>query len=94
MIQGTGLIPPVKAWFAQPLDVSALIDQVEQRWGARVDTQQVGLLGQSLGGYTVTALAGLSSTGRLSTVSAVSCRTRRSWCSIPPWSGSVPGMTR
>ena len=58
VIQGTGLIPPVKAWFAQPLDVSALIDQVEQRWGARVDTQQVGLLGQSLGGYTVTALAG------------------------------------
>ena len=58
VIQGTALIPPVNAWFAQPLDVSALIDQVEQRWGARVDTQRVGVLGQSLGGYTVTALAG------------------------------------
>ena len=58
VIQGTALIPPVNAWFAQPLDMSALIDQVEQRWGARVDTQQVGVLGQSLGGYTVMALAG------------------------------------
>ena len=58
VIQGTALIPPVNAWFAQPLDVSALIDQVEQRWGPRVDTQRVGVLGQSLGGYTVTALAG------------------------------------
>ena len=57
-IEGTGAIPPANAWYHQPITVSALIDQVEKRWGTKVDTQQVGVLGQSLGGYTVTALAG------------------------------------
>ena len=57
-IKGTGAIPPANAWYRQPITVSELIDQVEKRWGNRVDTQRVGVLGQSLGGYTVTALAG------------------------------------
>ena len=57
-IEGTGAIPPANAWYRQPITVSALIDQVQQRWGTRVDTQRVGVLGQSLGGYTTTALAG------------------------------------
>jgi predicted dienelactone hydrolase len=57
-IDGTGAIPPANAWYRQPLTVSELIDQVEKRWGNRVDTKRVGVLGQSLGGYTVTALAG------------------------------------
>ncbi len=57
-IEGTGAIPPANAWYSQPITVSELIDQVEKRWGNRVDTQRVGVLGQSLGGYTVTALAG------------------------------------
>ena len=57
-IEGTGAIPPANAWYRQPITVSELIDQVEKRWGNRVDTQRVGVLGQSLGGYTVTALAG------------------------------------
>jgi hypothetical protein len=57
-IEGTGAIPPANAWYHQPITVSALIDQVEKRWGGKVDTQRVGVLGQSLGGYTVTALAG------------------------------------
>ena len=57
-IQGTGAIPPANAWYHQPITVSDLIDQVEKRWGSRIDTQRVGVLGQSLGGYTVTALAG------------------------------------
>lgn len=57
-IKGTGAIPPPNAWYEQPITVSDLIDQVEKRWGNRVDTQRVGVLGQSLGGYTVTALAG------------------------------------
>lgn len=57
-IEGTGAIPPANAWYRQPITVSALIDQVETRWGTRVDTQRVGVLGQSLGGYTATALAG------------------------------------
>jgi len=57
-IKGTGVIPPPNSWYGQPLSVSDLIDQVQQRWGARVNTREVGVLGQSLGGYTVTALAG------------------------------------
>ena len=57
-IQGTGAIPPPNAWYSQPLSVSDLIDQVQARWGSRVNSQAVGVLGQSLGGYTATALAG------------------------------------
>lgn len=57
-INGSGVIPPPNAWYSQPLSVSDLIDQMEQRWGERVNTKAVGVLGQSLGGYTVTALAG------------------------------------
>ena len=57
-IDGTGVIPPPNKWFGQPHSVSDLIDQVQQRWGERIDTAAVGVLGQSLGGYTVTALAG------------------------------------
>ena len=57
-IQGTGAVPPPNAWYGQPGTVSHLIDQVEQRWGPRVNTEAVGVLGQSLGGYTATALAG------------------------------------
>ena len=57
-IEGTGAIPPANAWYRQPITVSELIDQIQERWGNRVDTKRVGVLGQSLGGYTVTALAG------------------------------------
>jgi len=57
-IQGTGSIPKPNAWTGQPHSVSDLIDQVQSRWGERVDTAAVGVLGQSLGGYTVIALAG------------------------------------
>ena len=59
-IEGTGAIPPANAWYRQPTTVSELIDQIERRWGTRVNTKRVGVLGQSLGGYTVTALAGAS----------------------------------
>ena len=57
-IQGTGAIPDPNAWIGQPETVSELIDQVQGRWGGRADTDAVGVLGQSLGGYTVVALAG------------------------------------
>jgi predicted dienelactone hydrolase len=57
-IEGTGAVPPPNAWYGQPGSVSQLIDQVEQRWGLRVNIQAVGVLGQSQGGYTATALAG------------------------------------
>lgn len=58
MIKGTGQIPAPNTWYFQPLSVSELIDQVQSRWGERVNTNEVGAIGQSLGGYTVMALAG------------------------------------
>ena len=58
VMQGTGVIPDPNAWTGQPQNVSELIDQVQRRWSERVDTDAVGVLGQSLGGYTVVALAG------------------------------------
>jgi predicted dienelactone hydrolase len=58
VIQGTGAIPDPNDWTGQPHSVSDLIDQVRSRWGDRVDTDAVGVLGQSLGGFTVMALAG------------------------------------
>ena len=57
-IAGTAPIPAPRAWFKQPATISDLIDVVQRRWGDRIDTSKVGALGQSLGGYTVTALAG------------------------------------
>ena len=58
VMRGTGAIPDPNAWTGQPQSVSELIDQVGRRWSGRVDTDAVGVLGQSLGGYTVVALAG------------------------------------
>jgi predicted dienelactone hydrolase len=57
-IAGTAPIPSPSAWFSQPTTISDLIDVVQRRWGDRLDSNRVGALGQSLGGYTVTALAG------------------------------------
>jgi len=51
-------------WVEQPLYISALIDELEQRvqnnpgLASRMDLTKIGLLGQSLGGYTVLATAG------------------------------------
>jgi predicted dienelactone hydrolase len=63
----SGLSPNViddREFLDRPADVSALIDEIQQfsinsreyRW--RLDTQNVGLIGQSFGGYTALALAG------------------------------------
>ena len=57
-IAGTAPMPSPSAWFSQPTTISDLIDVVQRRWGDRLDSNRVGALGQSLGGYTVTALAG------------------------------------
>ena len=58
VIKGGASIPPPNKWFGQPKTVSELIDQVAKNWGKDVDTNNVGLLGQSLGGYTAIALSG------------------------------------
>ncbi|MEO1133716.1 MAG: alpha/beta hydrolase [Cyanobacteria bacterium J06639_1] len=54
-------IPPEPDLFLQrPQDISSLLDEVERspRWGVRIETERVGVIGQSLGGYTVLAAAG------------------------------------
>lgn len=57
--------PPDSSEFAdRPLDITYLLDLLEQKaasdpvWQNRLDLQNVGLIGQSFGGYTVLALAG------------------------------------
>ena len=51
-------------WVNRPLDVKYLLDELEQKsqsdanWRGQMNLQQVGVLGHSLGGYTVLALAG------------------------------------
>ena len=62
-----GLSPNVidnQEFIARPTDVSALLDEIQRfanrdlRFRFRLDTQNVGLIGQSFGGYTALALAG------------------------------------
>lgn len=51
-------------WVNRPLDVKYLLDELEQKsqsdpaWQGQINLQQVGVVGHSLGGYTVLALAG------------------------------------
>lgn len=42
----------------RPLDIQFLLDQLAEEYGDRLNTQQVGVLGQSFGAYTALALAG------------------------------------
>ena len=62
-----GLSPNIiesQEFIARPIDVSALLDEIQRfasrelRFRFRLDTQNVGLIGQSFGGYTALALAG------------------------------------
>lgn len=57
--------PPEPSSFAdRPLDITYLLDLLEEKsrsdpaWRNRLDLQNVGVMGQSFGGYTVLALAG------------------------------------
>lgn len=42
----------------RPLDIKFLLDELDRSFRGRVNLQQVGVLGQSFGGYTALALAG------------------------------------
>ena len=42
----------------RPLDVKFLLDELQSSFGQQLNVQQVGVIGQSFGGYTILALAG------------------------------------
>jgi predicted dienelactone hydrolase len=51
-------ITPPRELIDRPLDIQFLLDTLERRYGQRLDLQNVGVVGQSYGGYTALALAG------------------------------------
>lgn len=63
-LQGFEEPPNPSEFAARPTDISYLLDLLEQKsasdpfWRERLDLQNVGVVGQSFGGYTVLALAG------------------------------------
>ena len=57
----TGLaqeVTPPEELVNRPLDVKYLLDQLEIAFGTIIDTQRVGMIGQSFGGYTSLVMAG------------------------------------
>lgn len=63
-LQGLDTFPTPNAWMEQPKDVSLVLDTLAEKmqsdpdWQGKIDTKNVGILGQSLGGYTATATGG------------------------------------
>jgi predicted dienelactone hydrolase len=63
-LQGLDTFPNPNAWMNQPKDVSLVLNTLQQKmqsdpnWQGKLNTNNVGILGQSLGGYTATATGG------------------------------------
>jgi predicted dienelactone hydrolase len=51
-------VTPPSELIDRPLDIKFLLDELGRLYGGRLNLQQVGVLGQSFGGYTALALAG------------------------------------
>ena len=51
-------ISPPREFIDRPLDIQFLLDRLQVMYGDRLHWQQVGVIGQSFGGYTALALAG------------------------------------
>lgn len=51
-------VAPPEELIDRPLDIQRLLDYLSKTYGNRLNMQQVGVLGQSFGGYTALALAG------------------------------------
>ena len=64
VLNGLGSPPPDNQWLEQPKVVTRLLDEIERRtnndsqWQGKLNLQKVGIIGQSLGGYTAMAIAG------------------------------------
>ena len=56
----TNVVTEPREFIDRPLDIKYLLDILEQRYGSNLNMQQVGVIGQSFGGYTALALAGAS----------------------------------
>ena len=57
----TGLdnnVTPPQELIDRPLDITFLLDELERDYAQQLDTQNVGIIGQSFGGYTALAIAG------------------------------------
>ena len=57
----TGLdddVTPPQELIDRPLDISFLLDKLEQDYGQELNTKNVGIIGQSFGAYTALAVAG------------------------------------
>jgi predicted dienelactone hydrolase len=51
-------VTPPQELIDRPLDIKFLLDYLQNSFGKRIDTEKVGVIGQSFGGYTALALAG------------------------------------
>ena len=51
-------VTPPRELIDRPLDIKFLLDRLETLYGEQLDVQNVGVIGQSFGGYTALALAG------------------------------------
>ena len=64
VLNGLDIPPADNQWVEQPKVVTLLLDEIERKskndssWQGKLDLQQVGIVGQSLGGYTAMAVAG------------------------------------
>lgn len=56
----TNVVTKPREFIDRPLDVKYLLNVLEKRYGSNLNLQQVGVIGQSFGGYTALALAGAS----------------------------------
>ena len=51
-------VTPPEELIDRPLDIKFLLDHLDQQFDHQIDTHNVGMIGQSFGGYTALALAG------------------------------------
>jgi predicted dienelactone hydrolase len=51
-------VTPPQEFINRPLDITFLLNQIEARYQSQINTKNVGIIGQSFGGYTALALAG------------------------------------
>ena len=64
VLNGLDTPPLDNQWVLQPKVVTRLLDEIERKsqsdsvWQGKLDLQKVGIIGQSLGGYTAMAIAG------------------------------------